>query len=248
MYEYLGEEVEEMFSELQSSSFIDSVMEPDPASYLQDEIDIQEWLKYNLLTTPMGEIRNPVEPTVMSVSQHGWKNQYGEGVYFTVAMKNSWGAYDLKVMASTPAPVDIWELEEIEPEVVEVIEPEVVPEAETPHVRVQISMKQKGTNIKGRYDNFEISANIEDLYTISQNLLLLFPKVPRKQIAYYTRIQLQNKVGGKMSGGRNLSVHNATPEQVSHLLRKLFTLNGFLPEKDWQDQLSQSSIQEEVRV
>ena len=96
-------------------------------------------------------------------------------------------------------------------------------------IRVQISMKQKGTDVKGRYRNIELhQVDLNKVFSSCENLLSLFPKQPRKKIAYYTRVQLQNKKGGKMKGGRNLSLHNATPEEIHTILYSRFKTRGWI--------------------
>lgn len=231
MWDDLHEDVQEEFQDLQPDFFnlahLDrTVMEPDPAPYLSDEIDPQEWQKHIQLTTPLPNTY-PTEPTCLCTYAHRrrWKNQYNEGTYLHVNtyMATKWSDQDLEEMTKLPCP-------EI-PEGIQRREEksqDVYP-ASNSQVRVQISMKQKGTDVKGRYENFEIhNIPLDEIFQVILTLLTHFPKQPRKHIHYYTRVQLQNKISGKMQGGRNLSLHNATPEEVASLLEEIFDANGWI--------------------
>jgi len=241
MWDSLTEEINEEFNDLQPETLtwahIDrSVMEPDPTNYLSDEIDMQEWQKHVQLTTPMPEINFGTEPTCLCIntSRRRWKNQHGEGTYIHVHsyMGYSWSEQDLEEMSTNSSsepkePTAPFPPKPEKSEPAEEILQDVYPVSNT--IRVQISMKQKGTDVKGRYGNFEIpNGDLMAIFQICHSLLRTFPRQPRKLINYYTRIQLQNKIGTKMQGGRNLSLHNATPEQIVPLLQTLFDEQGWL--------------------
>lgn len=221
-------DIDEEFSEMQLLSY-----ESNPPK-LHEEVDPQEWQAYIQLTKPQGEIRSPTEPTCLCTyfSSRRWKNKHDEGYYnhFHTYMANQWSDQDLEEMSlhGEPYNQEIQPCRETQPPAVN-INRDVYPVS---NVRVQISMKQKGTDVKGRYENFEIpNTPIEEIFQVTQTLLTFFPKQPRKNISYYTRVQLQNKINGKMQGGRNLSLHNATPEEVADLLREIFDASGWLSPK-----------------
>jgi len=253
--EYLSEDIDEMFDELRS------LPHSPEAPKLWEEVDEQEWQVHRQLSIPQGEMGYSPEPTCLCVhsSRRRWRNQYSSGTYVHVDTYFSpqWSDQDLEEMAYGPCPAveDLWQIlpepqvsQESQLQVSQEPEPqpqEIQPQIPTPaedinrdvypvsnHVRIQISMKQKGINVKGRYENFEIpNVPLEEIYDACLTLLTHFPKQPRKHIDFYTRVQLQNKVNGKMQGGRNLSLHLATPEVVADFLREIFDGSGWLSPK-----------------
>lgn len=239
--EYLYEDIQEEFSSFQPESvnwahFDRSVMEPDPATYGSDEIDMQEWQRHIQMTTPISEFNQPADPTCLcvSVTRRRWKNQHANGFYTHVntSMRHRWSDQDLEEMSHNS--FEVKDLHNPLPETPKPPTPakenqDSYPVQVPSKVRVQISMKQKGKDVKGQYENFEISnIPIEQIFASIQTLLSTFPKCRRKDIHYYTRIQLQNKINGKMQGGRNLSLHNATPQEVAVLLEEIFDRRGWL--------------------
>jgi len=207
----LTDDIAEEFCDLQDMS-----ISIDTSPRLHEEVDEQEWQSHIQLTHPMPECNTPTDPTCECIGVRRWKNQYAEGIYFTSYLGTSWGEQDLKDMANTKFEID-------PPAKL------VKSDRKGQTIRVQISLKQKGENVKGHYDNIEIpGGNLMEIFQECQRLLELFPKQPRRKINYYTRVQLQHKLGNKMSGGRNLSLHNATPEQVGPVLRRIFKIQEIL--------------------
>ncbi|MGW8181693.1 MAG: hypothetical protein ACWGQW_23425, partial [bacterium] len=109
---------------------------------------------------------------------------------------SSWSDKDYEAMAHTPfeAPVFV----EVPADPVEV-EPIEVP---TTHTRIQITQYEKSEYVRGSAKNFEVEGNFEAIFGLLSPLKNLFVGKSSTRV----RVQLQNKVEGRMIGGRNLSL------------------------------------------
>lgn len=86
------------------------------------------------------------------------------------------------------------------------------------HTRVQITQYLNGTYEKGKSGNFEVPFSYLKVFEI---LSTLRGNYNRTHTDHRVRIQLQNKVEGRMMGGKNLSLPGTTVELVIPMVRSL---------------------------
>jgi len=188
---------------------------------LDEEVDMQEWHNHILLSRPAFTDAHGMPETCIRVTEMKWKNGHGEGKWFVASPSISWGDQDYAYMAATPCG-DIWsqlkpekpvrEIEaedEAEPQTVT----EIAPLPETKRVRVQVTMRLGGEYVSGRNGNFQLQgASGEEVVEMLRPLEVQWPRSLKP--ACSVRVQIQNLIGGKMSGGGNYQLHNADVPEV----------------------------------
>jgi len=218
---------------------------------LDEEVDMQEWHNHILLSRPSFTDKGGTPQTCVRVMAKKWKNGHGEGKWFAAMPSNSWGDQDYAAMSES-CPIDIWgdpiparprcEIEaevavaaEPLPEPVIEPEPETVivdlpPLPETKRVRIQVTMREGGQYVAGRNGNFQVSgADGERVVEILRHLEVLWPKCVKPRCS--VRVQIQNLIGGKMSGGGNYQLHNADVPAVLTEIGSLVSAAGLTVEK-----------------
>lgn len=147
-------------------------------------------------------INNPTPLTIQRSS--GW-------------LASNWSDKDYEEMANTP---------------VEVVQPTPQPQKEeqtnlpAPHTRIQITQYEKSKYIKGTAKNFEVEGDYNQIFSLLQSL-----KSTNSTTTTRVRVQLQNKVNGKMQGGRNLSIPGTTVTTVYSQVWAILDEYGFLSPK-----------------
>lgn len=106
-----------------------------------------------------------------------------------------WSDNDYEEMARTPAP---------QKEIPAIEETTNVSNCHN-HVRIQITQYEKSKYVKGSAKNFEIKGDYEEVFDLLAPLKSQYTGKASTRV----RVQLQNKVEGKMQGGRNLSLAGA---------------------------------------
>lgn len=101
-------------------------------------------------------------------------------------------------------------------------QPEVIPQT---HTRVQITQYLNGKYEKGKSGNFEIPFSYLKVFEI---LSTLKGNYSRTHTNNRVRIQLQNKVDGRMMGGKNLILPSTTVELVIPMVRSLLENHGMI--------------------
>jgi len=202
---------------------------------LNEEADMQGWHNHILLSRPAFVEGRDMPQTCIRVATMKWKNQHGEGKWFAVSAAVSWGEQDYAEMASTPCGIDIWTqpkpakpVREIEAETA--TETVIVPLEPTKRVRIQVTMREGGEYVAGKNGNFQVSgADGERVAEILRPLDVAWPRCLKPQRS--VRVQIQNLVGGKMSGGGNYQLHNADVPEVLAMIGGLVEGAGLKVEK-----------------
>lgn len=223
MFQNLSEEIAEEFDSF-DNSIRDSHRSPwDFSPRLNEEVDLQEWHNHILLSRPCLSDNDGSPQTCIRVTVMKWKNSHGEGKWFSASTSNSWGEQDYADMVAAKSCVDVWSLlnpekpvheieaeDEAKPETVTVIAPK-----ETKRVRIQVTMREGGEYVAGRNGNFQLQgASGEAVIEMLRPLEVRWPRCVKSQSS--VRVQIQNLIGGKMSGGGNYQLHNAdVPEVLS---------------------------------
>lgn len=139
-------------------------------------------------------------------------------------LASSWSDKDYEEMASKPSPAPAkYEASRA----VEKRENNAYAEGE-PHVRVHITQYVDSEYQKGSSKNFEIKADYNRVYNLLVSLKSRFSGKSNHRV----RIQLQNKVDGRMQGGRNLSLPGATVPEVYQVVCGLLDEAGLLAPKE----------------
>lgn len=187
---------------------------------LSGEVDMQEHHNHMLLSNPtyMGEFNEGTDLTCVRANGYA---------------ASSWGDDDYAEMCSQPCPLEIPQGKQRATRMSLTV-PEPVPqdndkELEIPpdptHTRVQITLYESGKYVKGSAKNIEIPQPYTEVYRNIEFLKTLFPK---SNTHTRVRVQLQNKVNGKMMGGANLSLPSATVESVYNNIMDMADLKGWL--------------------
>lgn len=241
----LEEEIGEMFADMQCES-IAQFHEPSP--FLNDEeVDEQDWQAYIQLTTPMAPMADfPCTCDRVAVYGRRWKNQYGEGEYevVTVTPAISWGEQDYQYMSYNkceydygfsdkpflpPPPLAINVPEEKEPPLPPTVPANTVPEKSTDAtIRIQLTMKRKGQNIRGQADNFMVhNVSCEKVVQLLEPLRFRYPKNGH----WCVRVQIQKLVCGKYVGGGNLQLYGTVVETITQEIRIILEQNNIYAPK-----------------
>jgi len=113
---------------------------------------------------------------------------------------SQWSDNDYEEMARTPAPQK--ETPAIQETVQEIPNVSNCPKT---HVRIQVTQYENSNYVKGSAKNFEIKSDYEKVFDLLAPLKSQYTGKASTRV----RVQLQNKVEGKMQGGRNLSLAGA---------------------------------------
>jgi hypothetical protein len=213
------------------SKLIDPLMDQG-CPKLYEEVDLQEWQKLILLSTPMSVVYDVVEPTCLRVNRVGSGPGYNSGYY------NSWGSYDLKEMCVEPAPeithFDIVKTKPISETELSVVVPEIEQDVKT---RIQITLKKQGINVRGHTGNFVVyGVSSANMINMLSELYKSFPKV--KKAEQTVRIQFfEYKVDSgeyKSDSGGNMNLHNAEVGAVVAFISTTLVSKGFsLRGREW---------------
>jgi hypothetical protein len=224
-WENISEEIAEEFGSYAGKGSCDRYQDAwDFEPKLDEEVDMQEWHNHILLSRPSFSDKGGTPQTCIRISVRKWKNGHGEGKWFAASPSNSWGEQDYAYMSAMQQSTDIWSqpkpekpMREIEAE--DEAEPKTVTEiapllpSETKRVRVQVTMRSGGTYVAGRNGNFQLQgASGEEVVEMLRPLEVQWP--PSLKPACSVRVQIQNLIGGKMSGGGNYQLHNADVPEV----------------------------------
>ena len=213
---------------------------------LDEEVDMQEWHNHILLSRPSFTDKGGTPQTCVRVAVMKWKNGRGEGKWFAAMPSNSWGDQDYVAMSESCSvdlswgdPIPTRPRREVEVVVAEPLVPEPEPTVEiidlpslleTKRVRIQVTMREGGQYVAGRNGNFQVSgADGERVVEILHHLEVLWPKCVKPRCS--VRVQIQNLIGGKMSGGGNYQLHNADVPAVLTEIGSLVSAAGLTVEK-----------------
>jgi hypothetical protein len=228
-------EICDLFNAFQSEEVsTNSFREPSLFYNNPEEVDEQDWQVNALITKPLGECDAfPLTCNRVMVYGRRWKNQYAEGEFTEVSVTpaSSWGQQDYARMSEEKNPYQyLWDMDtsipipsKYEPDEEPEEEKVVIPEKSVT-VRIQITLKSKGNNIRGSSDNFMIhNTSGAKIVKILSPMSVRYPKECHP--SFSVRVQIQELVDGRYVGGGNFQFHNAIVWKVASEIRELLEEN-----------------------
>jgi len=225
----LVEEIAQEFNDLQPETVGFKHFRDDPEyinPYDSTDVDMQEWHKHWINSTPISNCNSPSPLTCIRVIPRKWKNQHGEGKYFVTSENTSWGNNDYEEMENTPF-TEIPEgkvREEKSQDDYLTHAPVETPVKKSNEVktRIQLTLKKQSKNVRGSSDNFVIhGVTVDAILGLVEPIKQDYPKV--KHSVQTVRVQLTqyDRSGGNYIKGQggNAMFHNAEVSTIADRIR-----------------------------